>query len=79
MMTYMKNYIRILTMITALMFGAANGAWAQAILNDNDIEIRNRLIEWMRKNRRVILKSDIDDPDFYLTKEELRKINELAV
>ena len=39
MMTYMKNYIRILTMITALMFGAANGAWAQAILNDNDIEI----------------------------------------
>ncbi len=39
MMTYMKNYIRILTMITALMFGAANGAWAQATLNDNDIEI----------------------------------------
>ena len=35
----MKNYIRILTMITALMFGAANGVWAQAILNDNDIEI----------------------------------------
>ena len=39
MMTYMKNYIRILTMITALMFGAANGAWAQATLEDNDIEI----------------------------------------
>ena len=39
MMTYMKNYIRILTMITALMFGAANGAWAQATLNDNDIVI----------------------------------------
>ncbi len=38
-MTYMKNYIRILTMITALMFGAANGAWAQATLEDNDIEI----------------------------------------
>ena len=35
----MKNYIRILTMITALMFGAANGAWAQATLEDNDIEI----------------------------------------
>ena len=32
----MKNYIRILTMITALMFGAANGAWA---LTDEDIEI----------------------------------------
>lgn len=39
MMTYMKNYIRILTMITALMFGAANGAWAQATLEDNDIEM----------------------------------------
>ena len=36
MMTYMKNYIRILTMITALMFGAANGAWA---LTNDDIEI----------------------------------------
>ena len=35
----MKNYIRILTMITALMFGAANGAWAQATLEDNDIVI----------------------------------------
>ena len=32
----MKNYIRILTMITALMFGAANGAWA---LTNDDIEI----------------------------------------
>ena len=36
MMTYMKNYIRILTMITALMFGAANGAWA---LTNDDIVI----------------------------------------
>ena len=35
----MKNYIRILTMITALMFGAVNGAWAQATLENNDIEI----------------------------------------
>ena len=32
----MKNYIRILTMITALMFGAANGAWA---LTNDDIVI----------------------------------------
>ena len=32
----MKNYIRILTIITALMFGAANGAWA---LTNDDIEI----------------------------------------
>ena len=41
MMTYMKNYIRILTMITALMFGAANGAWAQATLEDNDTSAGN--------------------------------------
>ena len=32
----MKNYIRILTMITALMFGAVSGAWA---LTNDDIEI----------------------------------------
>ena len=36
----MKNYIRILTMITALMFGAANGAWAQ--LNVSDIVIEKK-------------------------------------
>ena len=40
MMIYMKNYIRVLTMITALMFGAVSGAWAQ--LNVSDIEIENK-------------------------------------
>ena len=39
-MIYMKNYIRVLTMITALMFGAVSGAWAQ--LNVSDIEIENK-------------------------------------
>ena len=38
-MTYMKNYIRILTMITALMFGAVNESWAQAQLTNEDIEV----------------------------------------
>ena len=37
MMIYMKNYIRILTMMIALTFGAVNEAWAQ--LTDSDIEI----------------------------------------
>ena len=36
-MIYMKNYIRILTMMIALTFGAVNEAWAQ--LTDSDIEI----------------------------------------
>ena len=36
MMTYMKNYIRILTMITALMFGAVSETWA---LTADDVEI----------------------------------------
>ena len=36
MMTYMNNYIRILTMITALMFGAVSEAWA---LTADDVEI----------------------------------------
>ena len=39
-MIYMKNYIRVLTMITALMFGAVSGAWAQ--LNVSDIVIEKK-------------------------------------
>jgi hypothetical protein len=35
----MKNYIRILTIIAALMFGAVGGAWAQLITND-EIEVK---------------------------------------
>ncbi len=40
MMIYMKNYIRILTLITALMFGAVSGAWAQLANNDIMIEVK---------------------------------------
>ncbi len=38
-MIYMKNYIRILIMITALMFGAVSEAWAELITND-EIEVK---------------------------------------
>ena len=40
MMIYMKNYIRILTIITALMFGAVSGAWAQLANDDIEIEVK---------------------------------------
>ena len=36
----MKNYIRILTIITALMFGAVSGAWAQLANDDIEIEVK---------------------------------------
>ena len=39
MMIYMKNYIRILTIITALMLGAVSEAWAELITND-EIEVK---------------------------------------
>ena len=51
MMIDMKNYIRILTIITALMFGTVSGAWAQ--FNDSDIEIEvkpNALAGTVAKN-----------------------------
>ena len=38
-MTYMKNYIHILTIITALMFGAVSGAWAQLSVDDIEMEV----------------------------------------
>ena len=40
MMIYMKNYIRILTIITALMFGAVSEAWAQLANSDIEIEVK---------------------------------------
>ena len=36
----MKNYIRILTIIAALTFGAVSGAWAQLTNNDIEIDIK---------------------------------------
>ena len=40
MMIYMKNYIRVLTMITALMFGAVSGAWAQLTSDDIEFDVK---------------------------------------
>lgn len=39
-MIYMKNYIRILTMIIALTLGAVSGAWAQLTNDDIEIEVK---------------------------------------
>ena len=37
-------------------------------------DIRNELVDWMRENRRVLLKSDLNDPSFPFTKEKLKRI-----
>ncbi len=40
MMIYMKNYIRILVIMVALMWGTVSGAWAQLSASDVEIEVK---------------------------------------